>query len=61
MKIGKELMENYEKKLKENEVKEIEIMKINCENRCKKCEKVYNVNVNKAGACGNGSHDAMYQ
>jgi hypothetical protein len=47
-------MDRYEIKLKENHIKEIEIMKINNENKCKKCQSDYNINVNKAGSCSKG-------
>lgn len=36
-------------------------MKINHENKCKNCDKVYNININKEGACPKGSkHAAKY-
>jgi hypothetical protein len=36
-------------------------MKINHENKCKKCGKEYNVNVNKPGSCDNGAaHQPKY-
>ena len=57
--IKKDLMEKYEKKLISNEQEEIKIMKINHENLCTKCDKVYNVNVN--GVCPKGgNHNGKY-
>jgi hypothetical protein len=36
-------------------------MKINNENECTACKKVYNVNVNKVGMCSNGKeHKPMH-
>lgn len=58
LKINPELMTKYEAKLKVNREEEIKIMKINSENECKVCGKVYNVNVNKNGACSNGKEHA---
>lgn len=61
LKIRADLMEKYEAKLEANLVKEIEIMKINSENKCSHCSQVYNINVNKAGSCKNGStHNPLY-
>ena len=47
-------MEKYEAKLVFNENEEIKIMKINHENKCSKCDKVYNININKEGSCPKG-------
>lgn len=59
--IGKEAYGRYQAKLQENELKEVEIMKMNSENRCKKCGEVYNVNVNRADSCGgNSSHQPKH-
>lgn len=61
LKIRADLMEKYEIKLKENTEKEIEIMKINSENKCSNCEQIYNVNVNKPGLCSKGGkHEPLY-
>jgi hypothetical protein len=36
-------------------------LKINHENKCKKCNDNYNINVNKNGSCDKGGqHDPMY-
>jgi nitrate/TMAO reductase-like tetraheme cytochrome c subunit len=54
-----ELMEEYEAKLKVNREQEIKVMKINFENECERCHKVYNVNVSKK--CPDGSnHSPKY-
>ena len=54
-------MARYEEQLKVNEQKEIEVMKINNENKCDQCGKIYNVNVNKAGLCKPGqAHTPKY-
>lgn len=59
--IKKYLMDKYETKLVFNENEEIKIMKINHENKCSNCDKVYNVNINKEGACPKGGkHLAKY-
>jgi hypothetical protein len=57
--IRKDMMEKYEAKLVSNEQEEVKIMKINHENLCTKCDKVYNVNVNGACAKG-GNHKGKY-
>lgn len=57
--IRKDLMEKYEAKLVSNEQEEIKIMKINHENLCAKCDKIYNVNVNGECAKG-GNHKGKY-
>lgn len=55
------LMQKYEQQLLVNEQKEIEVMKINNENKCSACSKVYNVHVNKAGLCSPGKpHEPKY-
>lgn len=54
-------MEKYEAKLVFNENEEIKIMKINHENKCSKCDKVYNININKEGSCPKeGKHVGKY-
>ena len=58
--IRKDLMQLYEVKLLENRKKEIEIMKINNENECQLCGKVYNINVNSAKSCNGGKHAPKY-
>jgi ribosomal protein L37E len=35
-------------------------MKINNENRCKKCGEVYNIHVNRADSCGHAPHQPKY-
>jgi hypothetical protein len=35
-------------------------MKINNENECQACGKVYNINVNNQKSCANGKHVAKY-
>ena len=59
--IKGDLMQKYEVQLKINEEKEIQVMKINNENKCSACAKVYNVNVNKPGVCSPGNpHQPLY-
>ena len=58
--IRKDLMVKYEEKLVVNRKKEIDIMKINHENECKNCGKVYNINVNQPKACSGKPHEASF-
>lgn len=58
--ISAEAYARYQAKLHENEKKEIEILKMNNENRCKKCGETYNINVNRADSCGTSPHQPKY-
>jgi len=54
-------MEKYENKLVFNENEEIKIMKINHENKCSHCDKIYKININKDGSCPKaGKHTPKY-
>lgn len=61
LQIRADLMQKYETQLQINTEKEIATMKLNNENKCVSCSKIYNVNVNKAGMCAPGkAHEPQY-
>lgn len=59
-KLGEQLMAQYEARLKENRLKQIEIMRINHENECALCGQVYNMNVSQPKACGGKPHQPQH-
>jgi len=53
---------NYDKTYAENELKKIEVLKINGQNVCKTCGETYKTIINKMGICGEekGIHQPLH-
>ena len=58
--IRADLMGKYEEKLQSNRLKEIGIMKVNNENECSVCGKVYNIHVKQPKVCGGNPHQPTF-